>query len=153
VRRVNLPSEAFGRPSPVFTAIPEQERVLAGTVAARAELEPARHPSPTTTARPTTPATSPGGDSRPDPALDLAGATSTDRAAYPVTTPSQPVPVIEGVVVDSAPTSVRRLENLAPVHDSHHEVRPDGVGPRIYDPETKQTVLSVQRATEEDGRR
>ncbi|HEY7721109.1 MAG TPA: hypothetical protein VIB11_04680, partial [Pedococcus sp.] len=153
VRRVNLPSEAFGRPSPVFTAIPEQERVLAGTVAARAELEPARHPSPTTTARPTTPATSPGGDSRPDPALDLAGATSTDRAAYPVTTPSQPVPVIEGVVVDSAPTSVRRLENLAPVHDSHHEVRPDGVGPRIYDPETKQTVLSVQRAAEEDGRR
>jgi hypothetical protein len=153
VRRVNLPSEAFGRPSPVFTAIPEQERVLAGTVAARAELEPARHPSPATTTRPTTPATSPGETSRPDPALDLAGTTTTERAAYPVTTPSQPVPVIEGVVVDSAPTSVRRLENLAPVHDSHHEVRPDGVGPRIYDPETKQTVLSVQRAAEEDGRR
>jgi hypothetical protein len=55
------------------------------------------------------------------------------------------------LVVESAPTSVRRLENLAPIHDSHHEVRRDGIGPRIYDPETKRTVLSVQRAAEEDG--
>jgi hypothetical protein len=91
----------------------------------------------------------------PDPALDLAGSTAAERTAYPVG--NRPAaaqgPVIEGLVVDSAPTSVRRLENLAQVHDSHHEVRPDGIGPRIYDPDTKQTVLSVQRAAEEESRR
>lgn len=152
VRRVNLPAEAFGRPSPVFTPIPEEERLLAGTVVARAQLEPARRPSPTPVEH-RNPVTPTSDSPQPDPALDLAGASPTERTAYPVGShPGDRVPVIEGLVVENAPTSVRRLENLTPVHDSHHEVRADGVGPRIYDPDTKQTVLSVQRAAEEEIR-
>lgn len=153
VRRVNLPAESFGRPNPAFTPIPEEERVLAGTIRARAELGPARRPSAAPAEYPIR-APSSSTAPQPDPALDLADATTTERTASPGSaSASHRVPVIEGLVVDSAPTSVRRLENLAPVHDSHHEVRPDGIGPRIYDPETKQTVLSVQRAVEEESRR
>ena len=48
--------------------------------------------------------------------------------------------VIEGTVVDQSPANLRRIASYD-VHDSQTEVRRDGVGPRIYDPATKSTVL------------
>lgn len=61
---------------------------------------------------------------------------------------AQPSPVtksggsLTGVLVDEVPADAKELPNLA--HDSHTEIRRDGIGPRIYDPETKQTALSSQ---------
>lgn len=156
-RRVNLPAEAFGRPSPVFTPIPEGERALTrAAVRPAAELEPApRRSAPTGSSETPALAQWPRRDpERPDPALDLAGIRPSEQSAYVVSDP-KPVSgvVVEGVVVDRAPEDLRRLENLAVVHDSHTEVRPDGVGPRLYDPATKQTVLSNPRAVEDEAMR
>lgn len=154
VRRVNLPAEAFGRPSPVFTPIPDHERFVTGSGARRsAEHEPATRSAAATAAPAATLARHPS-DRRPDPALDLAGIHPSARTAYgnPALRPAAGQ-VIEGVVVEDAPASPRRLEHLSLVHDSHTEVRPDGVGPRLYDPATKQTVLSQQRSVEDEAPR
>jgi hypothetical protein len=50
-------------------------------------------------------------------------------------------------LVDDVPADARELPNLA--HDSQTEIRPDGIGPRVYDPDTKRTVLSIQKRAEE----
>jgi hypothetical protein len=55
--------------------------------------------------------------------------------------------VLRGVLVDEVPENTPELPNLA--HDSHTVFRRDGIGPRLYDPDTKQTVLSVQKRPEE----
>ena len=46
------------------------------------------------------------------------------------------------MIIDKVPDDAREIPNLA--HDSHTQFRRDGVGPRLYDPDTKQTVLSPQ---------
>jgi hypothetical protein len=49
------------------------------------------------------------------------------------------------------PDRIRELPNLHGVvaHDSHTLIRRDGIGPRLYDPDTKRTVLSLQRRPDE----
>lgn len=171
-----MPAEAFGRPSPALGARPHGERALAASPAASmAELEPARVAPAVASAdsraewvvvdRPALPAAD---RARPDPAYDLAGAHEPRHPAYPLASPPEPTrtgaavgagspspahalgsgPAVAGVVVDRVPAGVIEVESLV-VHDSQTEVRRDGIGPRIYDPATKQSVLTSARLAEE----
>ena len=54
--------------------------------------------------------------------------------------------VLEGVVVAAAPAPPARPGSDR-VHDSHTQVRPDGIGPRLYDPATRSTVLAAALVT------
>ena len=51
--------------------------------------------------------------------------------------------VVVGEVTDHAPLDARRVTTYPPAHDSHTEIRSDGVGPRVYDPDTKRSVLGA----------
>ena len=86
---------------------------------------------------------------REDPAYALAGrAMEEDEASRLPDMGSQiGQGPISGRIVPQIPPDAREIPNLA--HDSHTEIRPDGIGPRVYDPDTKRTVLSIQKRAEE----
>jgi hypothetical protein len=146
-RMSNLPAEAFGRPEQ-HPAIAQTERALpypqhlqiSAVEAPRADWRAANQPlsEPATEVRLDT-------DGRDDPAYALA-ATARETGHGSTTAESARGPVI-GVLVNEVPTGAREIPNLA--HDSQTEIRPDGIGPRVYDPDTKRTVLSIQKRAEE----
>jgi hypothetical protein len=86
-------------------------------------------------------------DDREDPAYALAATVAEARADQPGQTRHSPRGPLTGVLVDDVPPDARELPNLA--HDSQTEIRPDGIGPRVYDPDTKRTVLSIQKRAEQ----
>jgi hypothetical protein len=54
-----------------------------------------------------------------------------------------------GVVVDPG----RRSSGARPVHDSETVVRPDGIGPRLYDPDTgRSSLVDTEGNVVADGR-
>ncbi|HEX8973317.1 hypothetical protein, partial [Oryzihumus sp.] len=147
-RMINLPAEVFSRPevshprvqSATPTGGPLRVPVLEPVVA-RVSVDYSN-----------------SSVAQPDPAHDLAGG---PMGAPTVSTPSVSPStralrdnehVIEGNVVEESPANLRRIETYD-VHDSHTEVRSDGVGPRIYDPATKSTVLVVGDPDQMEGPR
>ena len=146
-RMSHLPSEAFGRPE--HPRVRPEERALIHPhhlqLTAVEAPRAAGEQEPSLGVR----GTNLGADvstSREDPAYALA---ATAREAIsdvdrPTTSPGR---ALSGVLVDEIPAEAQELPNLA--HDSHTEIRSDGIGPRLYDPDTKRTVLSVQRRPEE----
>jgi hypothetical protein len=155
VRLMNLPAETFARPAPAgFPPIADGARSiqgpaqlrLTGVEASRPDLAP--EPVPTGRIRPHTQA-DPGPE---DPAYALAATAEPSPgpsgSPNPERTPLvQRGQVLTGAIVDEVPEGIAELPNLA--HDSHILYRRDGVGPRLYDPDTKRTVLSVQKRPEE----
>jgi hypothetical protein len=151
VRFINLPAEAFARPAPTsFPEVGDGERFVQAPAQLRlSSVEAPRVDRGVDSVGVPRPGGSVEVDAtRDDPAYVLAG------AAKPAATPSsarQPLvergQVLSGILVDEVPENARELDNLA--HDSHTVFRRDGIGPRLYDPDTKQTVLSVQRRSEE----
>ena len=155
-RVTNLPAEAFARPAALpFARGMEDERAL--EVPARIQIAAAEAPRPESptpltphhradtaqvSATTADPAVQPD---RADPAYALAAAV-TPSSAQPATRPAAGE-VLRGVLVDEVPESAREVPNLA--HDSHTQIRRDGVGLRLYDPDTKQTVLSLRKRSEE----
>ncbi|KRE56426.1 hypothetical protein [Phycicoccus sp. Soil748] len=145
-RMSHLPSEAFGRPD----HSPIRERQLSSPYAQRpslAAVEAPRIDSSRSHAHEDR-AVSVGADHRhpsKDPAYALA---ASAREANPDLTPpaNSPGRALSGVLVDEIPADARELPTYA--HDSHTEIRPDGVGPRVYDPDTKRTVLALQERPE-----
>ncbi|QGN58852.1 hypothetical protein [Nostocoides sp. HKS02] len=146
VRLVNLPAETFSRPAASgFPDLRDGERFLRAP--AHMQLSSVEDPRAhhgggardvsASDAFPSADAT------REDPAYVLAG--GVDATVTPGTE-RQPLvergQVLSGVLVDEVPQNARALDNLA--HDSHTLFRRDGIGPRLYDPDTRRTVPSVQ---------
>lgn len=144
-----LPAEAFGRPAdfPVVRdterSLPyPQHRQISAVEAPRDEWA-----RTTTVAREGVAAEGDATDHAHDPAYVLASSVREAHADEAPSVAQQRGQLLTGVLVDEVPPDARELPNLA--HDSQTEIRPDGVGPRVYDPDIKRTVLSVQRRPEE----
>ncbi|KRF28942.1 hypothetical protein ASG91_04745 [Phycicoccus sp. Soil802] len=147
----HLPAEAFGRPAH-SPAVPEGERALpypqhlqiSAVEAPRAEWNRS-----SAVGREAAAAAGKGDpiDGRDDPAYAPASSIPEARTDEAPSLAQPRGSLLAGVLVDKVPPDARELPNLA--HDSQTEIRPDGVGPRVYDPAIKRTVLSVQRRPEE----
>lgn len=143
------PAEAFGRPAQL-PAVGAAERAL--PYPQHLQLSAVEAPRDewnrsSAVAREAAAVEGDGADSRDDPAYALASSVPETRAGEAPSFAQPRGALVTGVLVDQVPTNARELPNLA--HDSQTEVRPDGVGPRVYDPYIKRTVLSVQRRPEE----
>ena len=145
----HLAAEAFGRPAPVLVAgatqraLPYAQHLQLGA----AEAPRDEWSRTSAVAREAAAAEGDGPDRGEDPAYALASSVLEAREGEVPAGAQQRGPLLTGVLVDEVPTNARELTNL--VHDSQTEIRPDGVGPRVYDPDLKRTVLSVQRRPEE----
>jgi hypothetical protein len=156
VRHSHLPAEAFARPAPL--ALPQASQAnrsvevpprppvaaLAGPHPEHLATAPLTWAATMTTlgAQPAEPAMH---ADRPDPAYALAAAATPTGSRDAM--PPAGGDVLSGVLVDEVPENARQLPTLA--HDSQTQIRRDGIGPRLYDPDTKQTVLTVQKRAEE----
>ena len=152
--RAAVLAESFARPHPV-ALIPAAESPRPLTAPTQLQLTSAEAPrtanhmnlplGPAPTPSPQVEA--PADPRREDPAYALAATLEPQ----PVTT--EPGPLVEdsdllrGLLVERVPDSARVLPNLA--HDSHTVFRRDGIGPRLFDPATKQTVLAAQAGSPE----
>lgn len=148
-RPAHAPSESFGRPAPSApVALAPDHRVDAAAYPSITSAPVARGrdqgAEPAHTGQPGRPGR-PGRQGQPDPAYALAGTPGPtmrpgveEPAPTPVVVDAEP---LQGVLVDRLPAGVLHVQE--PVHDSHTVIRPDGIGHRIYDPDTKQTVLSA----------
>lgn len=144
VRPVSLPVETFGRPQLTASShrvAPAGRRELASApgVAELAAGPAARSPrSGQDHAAGSQPSVNRQGGASGIPTHDVYD--PADRANL-----SPPKRVIVGVLVDELPREMRGI-SLTRVHDSHTEFRPDGVGPRLYDPATRETLMAGGRS-------
>jgi hypothetical protein len=150
----HLRPEAFGRAAPVtaFPVIADDERALRAPQ--HAQLPSAEAPRPQYATAYSRAGQAAPGNARADhegadPAYELTGLAPTHGLRHDPAPPAVRLPggELEGLIVENVPDDARELPNLA--HDSHTQIRRDGVGPRLYDPDTKQTVLSIQKRAEE----
>ncbi|MFC8503150.1 hypothetical protein ACFUC1_12375 [Pedococcus sp. NPDC057267] len=147
-RMSHLPSEAFGRPE--HPRVSHTERALTSpqhlqVTAVEAPRLVRERGEDVSSELPARPSSGPSGTSE-DPAYALA-ATAREASVDQARATGFSGRALSGVLVDEIPPEAQELPNLA--HDSHTEIRPDGIGPRLYDPDTKRTVLSLQRRPEE----
>ncbi len=150
-RLTSLPAETYSRPAPAgFPPVGAGERFLSAPAQQRLSTVEAPRLSPASApvATPDTPDPQDADRGQDDPAYALAAAAERSTAPTPDRRPLvERGEVLSGVLVDEVPENTPELPNLA--HDSHTLFRRDGIGPRLYDPDTKQTVLSVQKRPEE----
>jgi len=135
-RAIQLPAESFGRPEPQVGA------AGSGGAPAGARRPAASLPSPSVRTgtgvedlSPTTPRPSgPGRGTAPtaETLRDARPAHQPARTAFPGRSEA-----LVGVVVVPG----RRSSGAGPVHDSETVIRPDGIGPRLYDPDTGSSSL------------
>ncbi|KRF28418.1 MFS transporter [Phycicoccus sp. Soil802] len=150
-RHTGLPAEAFGRPA-YFPTVADSERALPAPQHLQLSSVEAPRPAHSVTANQDpvlAPDSAEADADREGPAYALAGEVQqTQPRPDPVNVraTSGETP-ISGRIVPQIPADAREIPNLA--HDSHTQFRRDGIGPRLYDPDTKQTVLSLQKRAEE----
>jgi hypothetical protein len=135
-RAIQLPAEGFGRPeTQVGAAGPGGALAGARRPAASLPSTPARTGTSTEDLSPSTARPSGWGRGAAPPAealRDTRPAQQPARMAFP----ARPEALV-GVVVEPG----RRGSGARPVHDSETVVRPDGIGPRLYDPATRSSSL------------
>ncbi|ADU46591.1 hypothetical protein [Intrasporangium calvum] len=137
-RRTRPPVEAFGRPATVPLSAP----VSAGDPGVHTtDGRDAGHSLPAASRKSGVPVNAQGSaDLRPPTESPAPSGGHGVHRPSTAETPHTRDRVVVGVLVDELPTEIRETPATR-IHDSHTEVRPDGVGPRLYDPATKQTVL------------
>jgi hypothetical protein len=149
----HLRAETFARPATTLTA-PVGDGAHALAAPAHLQLTAVESPRaepvwPPPVTPPNIPALDVAASPLEDPAYALASSLPREPSELP--TERQPLAkrgeALAGVLVDRLPEDMEELPNLA--HDSHTLYRRDGVGPRLYDPDTKRTVLSLQKRPEE----
>jgi len=147
-RATQLPAESFGRPEPqVGAAGPGGAPAGARWPAASLPSASVRTGTGVEDRSPTTPPPSGSGRGAAPPAETLR---DTRPAQQPAGTafPGRSETLV-GVVVDPG----RRSSRARPVHDSETVVRPDGIGPRLYDPDTgSSSLVDTEGNVVADGR-
>jgi hypothetical protein len=147
-RAIQLPAESFGRPeTQVGAAGPGGALAAARRPAASLPPTSVRTGTSVEDLSPATPRPSGSGRGAAPPAetlRDTRPAQQPARTAFPGRSET-----LVGVVVDPG----RRRSGARPVHDSETVVRPDGIGPRLYDPDTgSSSLVDTEGNVVADGR-
>jgi hypothetical protein len=135
-RAIQLPAESFGRPEPRVGAAGPGGALL-GVRRPAGSFPPGSVRTGTSAEDLSQATTRPSGPGRgaalpPEALRDTRPAQQPARTAFPGRSEA-----LVGVVVDP----VRRSPGARPVHDSETVIRPDGIGPRLYDPDTGSSSL------------